>query len=133
MSLSNFSEYQKKEVLANPHLHLDKIELGKDDYFYSTKGSNKNGIYEWEDISDDTFRLKNIKELFNDEDFRNNLAGELFENKIKINVKDEETLVRALRELYDQTLGYGLSFTLLNVDEFNKEYLYYNAKRKSRT
>jgi len=133
MSLTNFSDHQKKEITKNPHLHLDKIDLSESDYYYSPIGSTPNGIYEWNSLSDESFRIVDISALFEDEDFRSRLATELFENKIKIEVNDEASLNRALIELYDQTLGYGLSFTLLNVEEFNKEFLYYNAKRKNRT
>lgn len=133
MSLPNFSEHQRKEIIKNPHLHLDKIQLGPTDYYYSTKGANSNGIYEWEFLSDESFKIVNLQELLNDTDFKNKLSAELFERRINIEVKDELSLSRALRELYEETLGYGLSFTLLNSDEFNKEFSYYNAKAKNRT
>lgn len=132
MSLSNFGKHREEEIINKPYENLKSIDVSDDSFYFSHKGSDQNGNYEWEKISDPSFQIVSIDQLREDTEFMEKLksACEKFEVEFKT---EEEQFKVTLRNLYDETAGFDLPFTLLDADAFNKELLYHNAKEQIKT
>lgn len=131
MDITNFQDHLQSEIQNKPYENLNNIVLEDGVYYYSPKGSSKNGVYEWDSLADESFRIATLEELRGDKDFMDSVF-DVFktlpsETKSKLNGADLNVI---LREIMDETLGFGLPFTLLDAASFSKELEYYNVKNK---
>ena len=125
MSIPSFGEYRKNEISTKPYENLSSIEIGENEFYFSEKGSDENGNYEWESLADSSFKVVTLEDLAKNEKFIGDLIDVAIKNEVS--VKDKELKV-LLRDVMDETLGFDLPFTLLDTNSFNKELTYYNAK-----